>query len=314
MGFASPEVTALMATILTGSIFSCLGTCFIIITCFVLGKNKFLYWRLVMGLSVCLFIYSITVLISSAMVLARSPIYEAICNIQAYSIQASEQGAAVYILMIAVNVYLSVVTRYTPTLSAEILFHAIPLLWGSIQALFPIFELIPSIRYGRGEGWCWIEVKPSYARVVMSFTWIWIAIMAVFILYIIVYLRIRRERDLTSFRKALLKGTDPTQKVTRALFLYPLAFSMLYVPRTVSAIVEGASGFYFEVELFEAIFFALQGFMATVVFLFTGDVIKVRTTKNRRDAGVAETEEEDEEEYKKKNKNKNKKIKKEETV
>ncbi|KAF8263589.1 hypothetical protein EI94DRAFT_1740602 [Lactarius quietus] len=113
--------------------------------------------------------------------------------------------------------------------------------------------------------WCWIGPKYEGERLAGEYLWVWIALFATAVMYVPVHFWVKGELSVDDkkwykFRRVKSDVEDSQRRATLGFFLYPLAYSLLVIPLSIS---QRAFGGY----LFGIIMFNLSGALNVLLFL-----------------------------------------------
>jgi len=207
------------------------------------------------------------------------------CTAQGAIKQVSNLGMSFWSLVISFHAFTILFLRWKPKKWTA--YTTFFLVWTFIILLvgaIPFAIKKPGIPYfGLAGYWCWIKQDYAVARIVLEYLWMYISIGVSAMLYALIFLRLRGNL-LVEGRKWSLRlvpsseawqlqmGRDLVDahmlKVASHMLLYPLAFVILILPITAIRMMENAGKTArFEVVIFAAIFFGLNGFVNTILLM-----------------------------------------------
>ncbi|KAL5528637.1 hypothetical protein ACEPAF_7773 [Sanghuangporus sanghuang] len=216
------------------------------------------------------------------------------CSAQGGIKQAADIGTAFWILTIAVHTFNVLVCGIHAR--RILMFVLLVAVWSFIAALV---AMGPFILQNKSKGpyfnisgyWCWISEKYETEQFVLEYMIMFISAVASFILYVLVFLKLRGNLLVAGGRfrfRSVAKESAwmPYQNyeasdlrvhmvsVAKHMLLYPIAYMILIVPIAACRFAEWTGH---EVPLGAIIFsdsvFLLSGFVNTLLFVLTGRVL-----------------------------------------
>jgi len=151
--------------------------------------------------------------------------------------------------------------------SLEVLINCITWLFPSILGIIPLFK-VGGIHYSGADSWCWIDVRPTYARFAFAFIYNWTIILFILVLRLRAWY-LHRSSEMSEY----LNLTDGKSRVFRQLFWYPIFWIVLWVPSTVNRLFEAFYGDIFVLTCLQTVVFPLQGAVNAIVFLLTSGLL-----------------------------------------
>jgi len=270
--YTPSQIRAIGAAALVSGSISILGACFMILSFFLfMHKLKALFFRLVFFLSIADLGCSIVMVFGAAHLIAKQAFPEDtsfVCQIQGCLIQLFYQMANGYISMIATVLYRAIVLKKTRmSIAAELICHI--LIWATaiILSLLPV-KNIGGAKYANAGAWCWLSSSPKYARFVYLYIFVWLVIAAIIVINIWIWLNFRSLYTFTL--KSPNEGTHRKVKnIYRRLFMYPLAFIILWTPSTLNRVIQAFFTDMYALTLVQAVILPLSGIIDALVYGFT---------------------------------------------
>jgi len=270
--FTPHQLKALSIAAIASGGLSIIGSFFMIFSFLIFyRKLKAIFFRLVFMLCISDLAISVVLVFGASGLLKKGsllPPKSNTCQIQGFCVQFLLQVANLYILMIALCLYRVIVSQKAHVnVIFEVCGHIF--IWGYSAALayLPLKE-IGGMNYSNAGAWCWINEAPKYARFVMLYVCVWGIIIVIIVMNIIIWINFR------SLYKFTLKSPNEAtkkkfQNIYRRLFIYPLAFIILWTPSILNRVVQVFISELFVLNLLQAIFLPLQGFIDAIVYGFT---------------------------------------------
>ncbi|KAK4223759.1 G protein-coupled glucose receptor regulating Gpa2-domain-containing protein [Podospora fimiseda] len=179
----------------------------------------------------------------------------AICWMQGWLVSTGDLSSSLFITAIAVHTYLAVVRNYTPPHRA--VYATVIGLW-----FFNYFMALLGIaitRNGKGDGgfyvraaaWCWMNIEYETYRLTLHYLWIFISLAVTSILYILIFLHLRKSKPTQSETTQLSQSQSqgPSNSIEhlgktfehsgghhRAFLLYPVIYVVCTAPLAIGRI------------------------------------------------------------------------------
>ncbi|GLB37316.1 putative G protein-coupled glucose receptor regulating Gpa2 [Lyophyllum shimeji] len=238
------------------------------------------------SLLLCNFIQAIGSIINTAWVHKMGVYFGETCVLQGVLKQTSDIGTAWWTLAIAAHtfflLFLQLKTR------AFVLWVTLMGGWCAIAALVILGPATVNTEksgpfFGVSGYWCWISPSYPTQRITLDYIFMFLAAFLSFILYTLIFLRLRGNIILgggrISFRKkptAPGSGSwqgrqfadDQAMLVAKKMLLYPVAYFVLVFPLAIARFASWAGNSVpFEVTIFTAAIFLLSGLVNVLLFI-----------------------------------------------
>lgn len=214
------------------------------------------------------------------------------CTVQAIIKTASDVGTAFWTFAIALHTFFLLFLKIKPSTVV---------LWGTLvsgwSAIIAILLVGPTTRHLEKRGpfytvsgyWCWISPNFPRSRVVLDYMLMFITAFLCFVLYSLLFLRLRGNIELDGYRwkfrrvsKAwggIAKASDQTMLIAKQMLLYPIAYTVLVVPMAACRFARG--NIPFEATIFSAAIFLLSGLVNVSLFMaISRSCVPVRLNKS----------------------------------
>jgi hypothetical protein len=213
------------------------------------------------------------------------------CTAQGVIKQFSNVGTALWSLVIAIHTFNLLFLRFQAgkTIFYCTLFGVWSLL-GVILLIGPAALVTPAKGpfYGISGYWCWMTPQYPVERYALEYGFMFLSSGGSFILYFLVFLRLRGNISLDGWRwkfRAVKKektwaheADSQMMSVARQMMWYPVGYMCLVLPIASSRFSEWAGARVpFEVTIFSAAVFMLSGFVNAILFTATRRVVPVKT-------------------------------------
>ncbi|KAL1941111.1 hypothetical protein VTO73DRAFT_7323 [Trametes versicolor] len=214
--------------------------------------------------------------------------YGPYCTTQGVLKHLADVGTAYWSLIIATNTFWILFLRWK--LRRVILISAFVGGWSTIGFIVSVGPgLLQKVEkgpfYAISGYWCWISDEYPSERITLDYMIMFLSALLSFIMYILVYLRLRGNIMLHGWRVSFRFGRRSTEYSTRSvdshavnvaksMLLYPLAYTILLLPIAVSRFVEWTGHEVpFAVTIFCDAIFLLSGCVNVALFLTTRRVL-----------------------------------------
>jgi len=258
-----------MVTLISAS-FSVVGASALIFFAVRQKKHRLPVWRAIITLSIYDLCAAIILLCGAVVALSGQDMNSYVCNIQGFCVAIFQFEANFSVLLIAVLLYLMVVQKLNVPGFVELLLHLISYPINFFIAFLPYWT---DLEYTDTGAWCWLKADPVWGRYISVYMWVWSIILIIVTLYLRMAVFIRSE----SKKKKVLELSDvasgniPDRKtnITRDLFLYPIAFIVLWIPNSLNRILQSNGIELYAFVLIEAFCLPFQGCIDAIVFGFS---------------------------------------------
>jgi len=199
------------------------------------------------------------------------------CQFQGFCVQLFVLLSTTYMLVITIMIYRLSKNKEDWSTLLEVSINCGTWVVPTILGVLPLYR-VGGIHYTSSDSWCWIDVRPTFARFVFSYVYNWSII-----LFIIVF-RVRAWYLHRSSEMMLyLDQTDGKSRVFKQLFWYPLSWIILWIPSTVNRLVQAFHGEIFVLTFFQTVVLPLQGAANAIVFMLTSGLLEeYKKTLNAR--------------------------------
>lgn len=225
------------------SIFSVIGCIFIFITFLFSKKFRRPVNRLIFYASWGNLLMNVATLLSVTPTQALRPKESPLCRFQGFLIQIFLPADAFWNLSMAINVYLTVFRKWSAKSLRRLEPFYLAFNYGLTFAIALVYLFINELEgeqrgrmYGPATLWCWVDGAWEGFRIWLVYIPAWVAILAIFIIYSMSWMHIRRSRralETESFNDssptetsgdAKLKATEirVTTELTRHSFVSPI--------------------------------------------------------------------------------------------
>ncbi|KAI0629246.1 hypothetical protein C8Q77DRAFT_1065995 [Trametes polyzona] len=217
----------------------------------------------------------------------RSVTYEPYCTVQGVVKHISDVGTA-YWCIIATNTFWILFLQWR--LRRFVLIGALVGGWSTIGAIVStgpgaIQKVERGPFYAISGYWCWIADEYPTERITLDYMIMFLSALLSFIMYVLVFLRMRGNIMLHGWRVSFRFGPQPPElapksvdthavNVAKSMLLYPLAYMILVLPIAISRFAEWMGHEVpFAVTMICDSIFLLSGFVNVVLFLTTRRVL-----------------------------------------
>mmetsp|Transcript_29180 Transcript_29180/g.44119 ORF Transcript_29180/g.44119 Transcript_29180/m.44119 type:complete len:427 (-) Transcript_29180:152-1432(-) len=213
-------------------------------------KTLNVYNRLILALSICDVNTTIWYSLSTAPIPSGSPnVYgaqgtQALCTAQGFFIQT---GIATPMLNAMLSIYYLLIVRYKwkehEIKKLQKYFFGIPFIWALATASVSVgLSLFQGANF-----WCWIAPLPSQYRWIFYYGPLWITIFIATTAMVLLYSSVKQtelkaKKWSMSTRLENSKKLSNAQKVRNQAFFYLLAFYFVYIPPTITRLIQAATG------------------------------------------------------------------------
>lgn len=216
-----------------------------------------------------------------------------ICTAQAVIKQTSDVGAALWVLVIAIHTFclLFLQIKIRPyALWATLVFG-----WSTIFTIVLIGPAGLNTQkrgpfFGISGYWCWISPEYQTERVTLDYFMMFFSAFTSFILYTLVFLRLRGNIVVTgwrvTFKRSRSNGSWPASSkskkllIARQMLLYPVAYTILILPiAAVRFSTWAGKDVPFEGTIFGGAVFLLSGIVNVTLFSTTRRVLPPQSLK-----------------------------------
>ncbi|KIY43293.1 hypothetical protein FISHEDRAFT_78637 [Fistulina hepatica ATCC 64428] len=180
-------------------------------------------------LLICDFLQGIGSMLSAEWVRVSGVYIGSLCTAQAVVQQLSDVGIALWILTLSFHVFLIGFSerKAGPLLVWFTLFFV----WGVISLITVLGPYVVQINtagpfYGIAGSWCWISNGYNVERMTLGYMMMFITSIMSFILYLLVYLRLRRKgySDADNFAQT------EARVIYQQMIWYPITYTLMFVP------------------------------------------------------------------------------------
>ncbi|KAI9064117.1 hypothetical protein FKP32DRAFT_1591529 [Trametes sanguinea] len=214
--------------------------------------------------------------------------YEPYCTVQGVLKHASDVGTAYWSLIIAMNTFWILFLRWK--LRRFVLIGALTAGWSAIGAIVSagpaaIQRVERGPFYAISGYWCWIQDEYPSERITLDYMIMFISALLSFIMYTLVFFRLRGNVLLHGWRLSFRFRRGPTEpasksvdthamNVAKGMLLYPVAYTILLLPIAISRFSEWMGHEVpFAVTIVCDAIFLLSGLVNVVLFLTTRRVL-----------------------------------------
>ncbi|OSD03068.1 hypothetical protein PYCCODRAFT_1434945 [Trametes coccinea BRFM310] len=214
--------------------------------------------------------------------------YEPYCTVQGVLKHVSDVGTAYWSLIIAMNTFWILFLRWK--LRRFVLIGALAAGWTAIGAIVSagpaaIQKAERGPFYAISGYWCWIQDEYPSERITLDYMIMFISALLSFIMYTLVFFRLRGNVLLHGWRLSFRFRRGPTEpaaksvdthamNVAKGMLLYPVAYTILLLPIAISRFSEWMGHEVpFTVTIVCDAVFLLSGFVNVILFLTTRRVL-----------------------------------------
>jgi len=243
------------------------------------------------SLLLCDFIQAVGSIINTVWLHRMGVYFGETCVLQGVLKQTSDIGTALWTLVIAIHtfclLFLELKTR------AFVLWITLLGGWSAIAALVILGPATLNTEkrgpfFGVSGYWCWISPNYATQRITLDYLFMFLAAFISFILYILIFLRLRGTIVRNGWRIRFRKTSEPesgnwrgqkfaddqAMRIAKQMLLYPIAYVILIFPIAVSRFASWAgNNVPFEVTIFTAAIFLLSGLVNVVLFTTTSRIL-----------------------------------------
>jgi len=242
---------------------------------------------------VCDMLQAIGSIINAAWVRHQMVELGTLCMAQGAVKQTSDVGTAIWTLIIAIHTFCILFLEWkirTYALWATLVFG-----WSTIFALVMIGPATLNTEqrgsfFGVSGYWCWISEEYEAERVTLDYMIMWSSAFFSFILYTLVFLRLRgnivvsgwrvrfRRRQSSGLATFRSQSSDKLLGIARQMLLYPIAYTVLILPIAAARFTSWSGREVpFEATIFCDTIFLLMGAVNVVLFTTTRRVLPPQT-------------------------------------
>ncbi|TFK53878.1 hypothetical protein OE88DRAFT_1625314 [Heliocybe sulcata] len=210
--------------------------------------------------------------------------YDTFCTIQACIKQAADVGLALWSLVIAIHTFNTLFLRLE--MARVVMYVTMAGVWSTIAALVIAGPATSDMRngpfYGISGYWCWITDVHATKRILLDYMIMFISAALSFMLYSLVFLRLRGNLVVDGWYLRLQMSPAPLVPVgktgpyivtiTRRMLMYPVAYTIVILPIAAARFSEWSGH---EVPFLVTIF-------CDTVYLFSGTVNVILFSMTRR--------------------------------
>ncbi|KAL0952810.1 hypothetical protein HGRIS_007035 [Hohenbuehelia grisea] len=258
-------------------------------------KNLFVHTHAaayVISLLFCNLVQCISTLMNAHWIHKGAVEYGRMCEVQAFLKQFSNVGMAVWTLAIAINTFCVLFLRLELQLRV-ILWLTLTAGWFGISAIVisgPTFSDtdLKGPFYGISGSWCSISLVHRNARFFLDYFLVYLSLLSSFVMYTLVYLRLRGNIVTNGWRVWFRKTSDggrwlgstsnESLVTAKRMLLYPVVYCLMILPVAITRIYSSAvSMVTYELSVFSATLFMLSGFVNVVLFTTTRRILPPNT-------------------------------------
>jgi len=219
------------------------------------------------------------------------------CVLQGVLKQTSDIGTALWTLVIAAHtfclLFLELKTR------AFVLWVTLIGGWSAIASLVILGPATLNTEkrgsfFGVSGYWCWISPNYPTQRITLDYIFMFLAVFISFILYILIFLRLRGNIVRSGWNIRFCKKTAPgsgswqgrqlannqAMLIAKQMMLYPIAYIILVFPLAISRFASWAgNNVPFEVTIFTAAIFLLSGLVNVMLFTTTRRILPAESIR-----------------------------------
>ncbi|KAJ7037317.1 hypothetical protein C8F04DRAFT_1093287 [Mycena alexandri] len=245
------------------------------------------------SLLICDMIQSVASIMNARWILDMAVETGTLCVIQGAMKQISDVGLSFWTFVIALHTFCLVVLGITPR--PYVLWTTLITGWSGlgILAMTGPAMLDTAHRgpfYGISGYWCWITPDYVVERATLDYMFMFIAGTSSFVLYSVVFLRMRGNLMITGKRVMFSKSSgneglgrqveSRTMSVARKMFLYPVAYTVVILPIAAARFSDWAGkDVPFEVTIFCDTVFLLSGIVNVTLFTTTRRILPAGSVK-----------------------------------
>jgi len=254
------------------------------------------------------FLQAVGTLMSSTWVRDNAVVFGETCTAQGVIKEMADVSSAIWTMVIAIHTFFLLVLEVK--LRTFILWTT---LFGGWSAIFAIVISGPALRQSAEKGpfyaisgyWCWISPNYQSDRFTRDYLLMFMAALVAFILYGLVYLKLRGNLVTSGYRLRFVKisvdelaywrqrrSSDENLKLAMRMWIYPMAYVILIFPMSVVRFVEwGGHNVPFAATIFTDSIFLLIGVVNVTLFLTTRPVLPPKTMWSISAPTLVKTEE-----------------------
>ncbi|KZV96278.1 hypothetical protein EXIGLDRAFT_733631 [Exidia glandulosa HHB12029] len=214
------------------------------------------------------------------------------CTAQAAIKNGGNVGTAIWSLVIAMHTFLVLFCGMRPY--EPVLYVTLIVVWtliGLIVVIGPgiVENAARGPYFGISGLWCWITDAYPMQQLLLEYIWMFASAFFSLLLYILVWLKLRGNIVISGRRWKIRRATARTRwdpqtgqgsleaqvtGITRQMMLYPIAYFIIILPMAACRYANWADDVVpFQAIIFADVIFLLQGFINTVLFFSTRNVI-----------------------------------------
>ncbi|KIP11516.1 hypothetical protein PHLGIDRAFT_114372 [Phlebiopsis gigantea 11061_1 CR5-6] len=240
------------------------------------------------SLLVCDLFQAVGSLMNARWVADRAVEFGPFCQAQGVMKQIADVGTAVWALVIAVHTFWVLFLKWD--LRRHVLIATMVFNWAAIGTFVIAGPATASVKengpfYGISGYWCWIAEGYPVARIVLDYLFMFVSAGLSFVLYILVFCRIRGNLLVAGRRVRLrlhrstdssrgLSADDQTIAVTKQMLLYPVAYTIIILPIAVCRFAAWSGAEVpFAATIFTDSLYLLSGLVNVLLFCLTRRVL-----------------------------------------
>ncbi|KAG9045607.1 hypothetical protein FS842_001146, partial [Serendipita sp. 407] len=252
------------------------------------------------SLLICDLMQGIGSLVNIAWINNKGVTNNSLCVAQGAIKQTGNVGTALWSLVIAIHTFC--LLFYRAQIRDWVCYVTLVSVWLLIGVVLSLGPGVLATKekgpfYGISGLWCWMTSGYPVERYALEYCFMFVSAGISFILYTLVFLRLRGNINLNGMRfsfqrRVVVKGyssrqfnavTDPSQnthvmKIARQMMWYPVAYTILIVPIAAARFATfSGKPVPYEVTIFTATIFMLSGFVNAVLFTMTRRVVPAST-------------------------------------
>ncbi|KAJ7697898.1 hypothetical protein B0H17DRAFT_1051538 [Mycena rosella] len=243
-------------------------------------------------LLICDMIQSVASIMNANWILNMAVETGTLCVIQGAMKQISDVGLSFWTFVIALHTFCLVVLGIKPR--PYVLWMTLIAGWSGIGILSMAGPVLLDTAhrgpfYGISGYWCWITQDYVVERATLDYMFMFMAGTSSFVLYSVVFLRMRGNIVITGkrvmFRKTsnnewLGQQDSRTMSVARKMLLYPVAYTIVILPIAAARFSDWAGNDVpFEVMIFSDVVFLLSGVINVTLFATTRRILPAGSMK-----------------------------------
>lgn len=253
------------------------------------------------SLLLCDLLQAVGSLMNARWVRERAVAFSPFCEAQGAIKQLADVGTAVWALVIAMHTFWVLFLQWD--LRRYVLVSTIVFNWSAIGAFVIAGPATLNVKhngpfYGISGYWCWISDQYPGARIALDYMFMFVSAFLSFVLYSLVFLRIRGNILVAGWRWRLrvhhstdsargLSADSQTVTVAKQMLLYPVAYTCIILPIAISRFAAwSGADVSFAATIFTDSIYLLSGLINVALFCLTRRVLprhSVITTRFTRD-------------------------------